>query len=413
MDEFVRRPRPSVLDEIKNNKPIRPTHHSFNEPSNIVSEPAKPQGDIKLLPKPRFNLPKFRKPRNKKEWIISALIALLLIGGIGFGTYWLFLRKDAPIAIQLPAEEPEPVPTTVASEITGLQVKPEINDRPVFAIQIENSMEARPQSGLIDADIVFEAIAEGGITRFNAIYHDSQPKNIGPIRSLRPYYIDWFWPFDASIVHAGGSGGALADVQSLNLMDIEHGVNADAFRRVTNRYAPHNLYSTSANLLKVIDRRNYQSDSIKSLLRKESSPAETPTASTINLNISSANFNVKFSYDKKNNRYMRTQGGAKHVDADSGKQLWANTVVVPVLSRRTHSNGIHTVYGTTGSGKVYVFQDGVVTIGTWKKSSRQAQWQFTDASGKEIALNPGKTWFTIIDSGSAATYSAPTKSSSN
>src|SRR5690606_17552062 len=102
--------------------------------------------------------------------------------------------------------------------------------------------------------------------------------------------------------------------------------------------------------------------------------------------------------------YLRTMGGSPHVDADNGKRISPDVVVVPVLTKSFHPDGVHTVYKTTGSGTLYVFQDGEVIKGTWKKSSRSAQWQLLDANKKPIQLNPGQTWFTIIESASRVSY---------
>ena len=414
MDEFVRKPKRQRIF-LGDTQPGR-TNPSINQPDTTLLGPPEPRPQSPQLPQnwgesgavqvpgpPKSRFPWIRKPRNRKQWFIFILITLLILGGIGFAVYWFALREEPEIA-QAPAPVQQIIPTTVASKVSGMQVEPEVNTRPVFAVQIENSGEARPQSGLINADVVFEAVAEGGITRFNALFHDSQPKNIGPIRSLRPYYIDWFWPFDAAIVHAGGSPEALSDVRSLNLKDIEHGVNGSSFRRISSRYSPHNLYSTSSDLLSAMSKRGYTTSNVTSFLRKEPAPAETPTASTINLKISSALYNVSYKYDKENNRYKRSQGGAAHKDADNGKQITATTVIVPVMKKSIHPDGVHTKYGTTGSGKVYIFQDGTVTVGTWKKDSRKGQWKFVDSTGKDIALNPGKTWVTMIDSAASVSY---------
>jgi len=112
-------------------------------------------------------------------------------------------------------------PTTEASKLTGVQVDPAVNQRPTTAVMIENSTAARPQSGLDQAGVVFEAIAEGGITRFEAIYQDSQPAYLGPVRSVRPYYIQWALGFDAAIAHVGGSPEALSDIKTWNAKDLD------------------------------------------------------------------------------------------------------------------------------------------------------------------------------------------------
>lgn len=401
MDDFNRRPRRQKINlgDRPNASAPKPRQAPAVNSSNHEG------GAVKVPKKPKF---RFRLPKNKKEWIIAVSAAVVLLGGTGFALYWfVFKPEPAPVVYQEPEPEPEPepVPTTVASKTTGNQVEPAINDRAIYAVQIENSPEARPQSGLIYADIINEAVAEGGITRFNAIFHDHVPPNIGPIRSLRPYYIDWFLPYSAGIVHAGGSPEALADVRNLNIQDMDHGVNGAYFRRVSNRYAPHNLYSTGQQLLDLFAKRGYSNPNVASLPRKELAPAATPTARVVNLKISSANYNVNFTYDPATNTYLRSMGGVPHKDAEAGTQIMPRVVVVPVLNKSIHPNRIHTVYGTVGSGKVFVFQDGTVTEGTWSKPSRSAQWQLTDTAGTIIKLNPGQTWFTIIDAAGSVSYS--------
>lgn len=359
-------------------------------------------------PKKKFNF-KWRipTPKTKRQWIIAAIIMALLLGGAGTAVYWFIIRdSEEPIVYQEPEPEPEPAPEPIYSIVSGRELENKaINDRPVYAVQIENSPEARPQSGLIDADIVSEAIAEGGITRFNAIFHDKIPSNIGPVRSLRPYFIDWFLPYDAAIVHAGGSAEALADVRRLGLKDVDS--NPEIMRRITSRYSPHNYYTRGQQVLDLLTNRKYKPNVKDPLPRKypadnedltEPTEDSRPSAKVINITISRALYNVKFTWDNKSGSYLREQGGAKHVDADNGKQIAPNVVIVPIMSRSLHPNGIHTVYKTTSGGKVFVFQDGKVTEGTWTKSSRSAQWVLKDKDGEIIKLNPGQTWFTVTDS---------------
>src|SRR5581483_6348891 len=111
-------------------------------------------------------------------------------------------------------------PTTVASTLTGLPVDPSVNKRQVTAVMIENSLDARPQSGLDQAGIVFEALAEGGVTRFMALFQDTQPDYIGPVRSARPYYIQWLLGYDAAYAHVGGSPDALNDITAWHVKDL-------------------------------------------------------------------------------------------------------------------------------------------------------------------------------------------------
>ncbi|MBI5357803.1 DUF3048 domain-containing protein [Candidatus Saccharibacteria bacterium] len=160
-------------------------------------------------------------PSTKKQKIAGSVIAaVILVFGVG-GIYALkkYLSKPDSTNQSVIVKKDEPPKTTEPSRLTGLEIPVETNKRPVTAIQIENSPDARPQAGLRDAGVVFEAIAEGGITRFNAVFLEGQPDYIGPVRSIRPYYIDLFLPFDASIVHAGGSAEGLAKIRALGVKD--------------------------------------------------------------------------------------------------------------------------------------------------------------------------------------------------
>jgi hypothetical protein len=343
-----------------------------------------------------------RLPKSKKEWAITVVILLLLLGG----AWWLFMRdKEIPIVSDVVDKIAEPEkPKTEASRLSGLQVDPELNKRPVTAVMIENSSEARPQSGLKESSLVFEAIAEGGITRFMALYQDTTPEHIGPIRSLRPYYLDWALPFEAGIVHVGGSPRALAEAKSLNARDLDQFYNGGSFDRASHRYAPHNVYTSLQRLLDLQYSKGFKSSSFTSFDRKGDQALAAPTARVIDINISSSFYNVHYEYDPAGNGYWRSQGGAPHTDEKTNAQIAPKVVIAAVMPRGIDADGEHTEYQTTGSGKVFIFQDGGVTEGTWSKTARSAQWKFTDAAGKTVALNPGQIWVSIVDTPGAVTF---------
>src|SRR5262249_15833287 len=134
-------------------------------------------------------------------------------------------------------------PAVTLSTLSGLPVDPAVNQRPVTGVMIENSVQARPQSGLNQAGVVFEAIAEGGITRFLALYQDTTPDNVGPIRSARPYYEQWALGFDAGYAHVGGSPEALNDIKAWGVRDLDQFYNSGSYHRISSREAPHNVYT--------------------------------------------------------------------------------------------------------------------------------------------------------------------------
>lgn len=297
----------------------------------------------------------------------------------------------------------KPKITTVASPLTGVQVTPELSKRPVTAIMIENSLDARPQSGLAEAGIVFEAIAEGGITRFIALYQEDQPTYIGPVRSLRPYYLDWAIPFDASIAHVGGSPEALAQIRN-DGKDLDQFFNAGSYWRQNTRGAPHNVYTSFEHLNNLNQSKGYNSASFVPWVRKEDKPLTVPIAKSIDMPISSPLFYAHFDYHAQSNNYGRSEGGAPHMSTGSptdttGKQISPRVVIVLVMPYGIASDGQHSEYGTYGSGSAYVFQDGGVTPGTWHKADRNTQLSFKDANGELIKLNAGQTWVTMVSNG--------------
>lgn len=350
----------------------------------------------------------FRPPTGKREWLL--LLAFILISaGVGYGLYRL-TRPDPVTVTNTPdqtviKDEKKLEPTPIVSRLTGLTISDEsINTEPVTAVMIENSAEARPQSGLLEAGIVFEAIAEGGITRFTALYQDTAPEYVGPVRSVRPYYLDWIMPFNASLAHVGGSPEALNDIKTLGVTDLDEFYNSNSYTRITDRYAPHNAYTSLSKLNTLEKSKGHTTIDFTSFTRKADSPATTPTASTVSVAVSGAFYNSSYIYDKITNSYLRSQAGTKHIDLKTQKQLTPKVVITVVMSRGYAADGEHTSYQTTGNGQMIVFQDGIATKGTWKKTSRQAQWQFFDDTGKPLTLNAGQTWVTMIDSIGSVSY---------
>jgi len=343
---------------------------------------------------------------SKRKWALLISGLLLLIGLSCFGAYKLYQHSR-----KLPANKPVAAhkkavakPTTEPSRLTGLPVDPALNKRPVTGVMIENSPDARPQSGLKDAGIVFEAIAEGGITRFLALFEDTQPNYIGPVRSVRPYYVDWAMGFEASIAHVGGSPDGLAHLREVGGRDLDEFANGSAYTRINSRYAPHNVYTSSANLDSLNQAKGFTSSNFTSWPRKADKAAKTPNASNIDLSVSSYLYSPHYDYDVRSNSYVRSEGGEAHKDERSGSPLNPKVVIAMVMAYSLASDGKHSIYNSVGSGHVYIFQDGTVTEGNWQKSDVKSQLTFSDTSGAPIKLNAGQTWLTMVNSTSDVTY---------
>ena len=347
-------------------------------------------------------------PISKRRAVILAAAFVVICGG--GGTAYAITHKQkptpAPAAAVTTPEPPAaaPAPTTVASPLTGITVQPEQAKLPVTGIMIENSPDARPQSGLKDAGVVYEAIAEGGITRFLALYQEADPDYIGPVRSARPYYLEWLQGYDAAVAHVGGSPEALALIKSVGIKDLDQFANSGAYWRISSRYAPHNMYTSIAKLREAGAAKGFTTSTFTGFVRKPEAAATTPTARTVDLTLSGYLYNVHYDFAPDTNSYLRSEGGKPHKDDKSGTQLNAKVVVAIVVPYGIKSDGLHSDYQTTGNGKAYIFQDGTVTIGMWEKKSSKDPLVLGDANGSPLAINPGQTWVTAVATADKVKY---------
>ncbi len=438
MDEFVHRPKPfkssaPKIDQILPPKPDvtkiypqldqlkdvptteEPKAAAFTIPDDGKKEPEpsdeaedSKKDDALTDVKPETKTPKPPKKHiAKKKLILIISAAAVVLLGAGAAAYWFYF-KDKPQSVvnnSGPIAEATPTPTpTPISPLTGMEVaSAELAARPVTGLMIENSWAARPQSGLLEAGIVFEAIAEGGITRFLALYQEAQPQYIGPVRSIRPYYIDFAMSFDAAVGHAGGSPDALGDINSLGMKNLEAFQNGSTFFRIDERESPHNLYTSFANLDALNAAKGYTSSNFTPFVRKQDVP-QTPSAAIIDFSISGYDYSAHFEYDTVINSYKRFQAGEAHTDSASGTQISPKVVIALVMSRHIMSDGSHNAYQDTGTGTMYVFQDGIASVGTWSKAERTSAFIFTDKNGLPMELNTGQTWISIVDSDTSVSY---------
>lgn len=343
--------------------------------------------------KKRFELIK-KGPLSKKEklYFLITIFAILLIGG---GLIWWMNNQPWLYAVEqsnVPAPE-----VKYYSPLSGVQVdSEEALTRTVTAVMIENSPDARPQSGLGEAEVVFEAVAEGGITRFIALYQTAQPGLIGPVRSLRPYYAEWAAAFDPTVAHVGGSPEALAMIRSGNYgVDIDQFFNAGSYWRATDRAAPHNVYTNSERLNALNAAKNKKTSVFTFAPRINEKKVEAPNATAISVSVSSGTFDVSYAYDAASNSYHRRQGGVPHTDREKG-QIAPKVVIAMKTNITIAADGVHRIITTNGSGPAYIFQNGTVVQGTWSKAGTKSKLTFNDDQGKEIPLVRGQTWITTV-----------------
>jgi hypothetical protein len=298
----------------------------------------------------------------------------------------------------------------VARAVDGVLVAPGEEQPELLAVMIENSSDARPQSGLDKASVVYEALAEGGITRYMAIVpKTTDVKEFGPVRSARPYFVSFAGAYHPLYVHAGGSPQALAMLAkaSSNVVDLNLLSRGAYGWRDTKRYAPHNLYTNPEKLRSAItDLKKDVTASVTSWTYKtEAEAAERPVdAKPITINYSSLAYRSMFLYDATTNTYQRKVGTTIDVTRD-GKQITAKNVVVMYVPTTLYPNETKRLkMSTVGKGKAIVFRDGVAVVGTWKKASDKDREVFLDCTGAPIQLNPGMTWVSVIPVDRLVTY---------
>lgn len=342
-------------------------------------------------------------PPSKRQIIASVVIVVLTVGGAGV---FALTRRPAlaqPIVVSGTAR-----PRPIVSPLTGLPTTKAGAKLPITGVMIENTPDARPQSGLSSAGVVYEAIAEAGITRFLALYQSNGPINLGPVRSARPYFLRWADGYQAAYAHVGGSPEALSDINQWGIRDIGQFGNPSYYHRINTRYAPHNMYTSLSQLSSLEKSKGYTTSTFQGFTRKRDQPSKSPTATTISMDISYSDYSVLYKYDSKTNRYLRFEGGQPQIDANNNKQLAPNVVVALVIPYSygaiDTSGAYYSVYNNLGSGPAYIFEDGGVVKATWQKASLTSPLRLIGANGKDVPLDAGQTWLTALSSSNELSY---------
>lgn len=184
--------------------------------------------------------------------------------------------------------------------------------------------------------------------------------------------------------------------------------NGNYYTRIDSRWAPHNVYTSMSQLHQLETSKGWTSSNFISFARKAAQPVTTPTVATINMNISSSDYAVKYTYNASANDYERFDGGQPQIDAATNQQLAPTVVVViivPLSQGALDSSGAYySDYQNVGSGQAYVFQDGGEVQCTWSKASNSAPVKLTDSAGSDVKLDRGQTWITALSDPSLLSY---------
>jgi len=297
-----------------------------------------------------------------------------------------------------------------------------------LGIMIENHQEARPQSGLSFADTIYEAVAEGGITRFLAIFYCQDAGQVGPIRSARTYFLDFVSEYGDHplYTHVGGANqpGPADALSQINDYDWggyndmnQFSIGFPVFWRDSDRLGhpaatEHTMYSTTEKLWQFATTRGLTNvskdktpwtEGFTPYSFKDDSPASgRPVSQIVHLEFwtTDKNYFIDWTYDSAANLYKRVNGGATNIDRNTNKQLTTKNIVVLSMIESSandgYDNNLHLLYKTKGTGKATVFMDGKKITGTWKKDSRTSRTLITDSSGNPVKFNRGLIWFEIL-----------------
>jgi len=298
-----------------------------------------------------------------------------------------------------------------------------------LGVMIENHEESRPQSGLSQADVIYEAVAEGGIARFLALFYCNTAETIGPVRSARTYFLDWISEYGSSplYAHVGGANtdgpaDALSQIgdygwaehNDLNQFSIGFPTFWRDYDRLGHSVATeHTMYSTTEKLLKFAEKSRklgvededgtpWTKGFVPYSFKDDAPEQERPLTQSIHIELwdGDPSYAIDWDYEPIANVYKRKNGKEVHTDLNNKKQLIAKNVVVLTMVESRANDGyegnLHLLYKNKGTGKATVFMDGERINGTWRKDSRTSRTLLSDDKGSQIKLNRGVIWFEIL-----------------
>lgn len=301
-----------------------------------------------------------------------------------------------PTPTPSPTPTPEPEPTWPLTGTTG-----DIVDRPAMTVKIENSAAARPQTGLQEADVVWEEMVEGGITRFGAVYHSQLPETFGPVRSVRPMDPAIAAPYGGLMVFSGGQAPFVAALRDAGLQLFADDLGSPGFSRNPERYAPHNLFGDPEVFLDGADGEHEDAPPEQFAFAESADEATAVTegeaAQTVRCSFPSAT--PSWTWDSDEKVWLRSESGADAVTSDAGRITAVNVVVLRVEVVATSfvdpSGASVPETELTGSGEAIVAAGGRTVECTWRKGEDADPLEVT-YDDEPVALAPGNTWVELV-----------------
>lgn len=343
-----------------------------------------------------FNDPKY-------IYILAGIVFLVAIMLIGWFAYQASFANSTDNSLEQEPEEDKIVEEDCKykRKLDGVCVESErYVDPELVAIIVENNLEAWPLSGIADANVVYEAPVEGNIPRYMAIYtKDTKIEQVGPVRSARPYYLDWVSEYgNAMYMHVGGSPEALNLIDTYNLFNINEFYKGWYFWRSNGREKPHNTYVSNKLWSKAYDDYGeyYAQEDYDGWIFKKVENCIEDCITEIDIPIASwGAYHAIWKFNTSTQQYTRYQGGEQNFDID-GAEILADTIIVQQVRAKVIDAIGRKQIDTIGSGNVFIFRNGKIFEGEWFKESRKDRTQWYDENGDIIPLQAGKIWVEVL-----------------
>ncbi len=393
------------------------------------------------------------KKRSLPKIIILSIIIYLISTGVSYGFFNLTggLKGGSVASPVVPRDTDNPsrfvidpnLPRTQECILNGMMYTEKEKNiwetRRPLAIMISNSTEGRPVEGISLADVVYESVAEGGVTRFMPVFYCGASLgniNVAPVRSARSHFLSWVFEYDALYNHVGGSNrigdnadktdpsvDALGQIYQWGIKDLDQfGIGyPDCFRNPDRVGRPiateHTMICLTDNLFQIAadrDWTNVDEDGVsweKSFtlwkFKEDIDLGERPETFAVSFGFweDYHDYDVRWDYDKQSNSYVRSNGGQKQIDPETNQEIQAKNIVIQFVEETGPiDENKHMYYETIGEGPVLIFQDGKVISGTWEKKNRLARTLFFNDKAKEVQFNRGQIWIEAIPLGNKVTY---------
>ena len=280
--------------------------------------------------------------------------------------------------------------------LTGLPITdPSAATRPAVVVKVSNDPQARPQSGLDFADIVYEAWGAGP-TRFATVFQSQDAPNVGPVRSARTQDVDLEGSFNGAIFAcSGGNGRAIAAIRASDMVVFTEG-QGPGWRLDKHRRRPHATYTDTASLRSNVDPFR---PGPEQQFKYRAPGADSPGTPSAGFKLHIQNIRAEWAYDAASNSYLRSQDGNKHVLSEGQQVQFTNVTVLWIDYERSSADARSPDGGTVGTGKAVVFTNGKSIDATWTRADRRQPFSLTDASGAPVLLTPGTSWFELANTG--------------